>query len=207
MLNWHDKVGLSQNERRRVKKLATSGLDRALIQLSRTRAMLEAMSRPDPERDALLARVRAEQVRVAALRRERLARVAERLPESGRIVMVGWDWLERFLSPLLPDYRMVCRNGRPVTVKDGDADAWALGDAIPTGEATGWMKQLRRTAALLSIRRGGEFLKLLGTRTLAKRRARCGAARLARSPQRILTRSVASRSRVVAPVCAPPLIS
>jgi len=201
MLNWDDEVSLSQKERRRVKQLATSGLDRVLVQLSRTRAMLEAMSRPGPERDALLARVCAEQVRVAALRRERLARVGERLPESGRLVSVPWGWLEKYLCPKPGDYQVICRGHRSMTFEDGDREA------LQVDEAIGWVQQLRRTYALLSIRRGGEFLKSLGTRTRAKRRARCGALGLAGRPSRILTRSAASRSRMVAPIGAPPSIS
>jgi hypothetical protein len=163
--------------------------------------MLEAMSRPSPERDALLARVCAEQVRVAALRRERLARVGERLPESGRLVSVPWGWLEKYLCPKPGDYQVICRGHRSMTFEDGD------GEALPVDEAIGWVQQLRRTYALLSIRRGGEFLKSLGTRTLAKRRGRCGALVLAGRPTRILTRSAASRSRMVAPIGAPPSIS
>jgi hypothetical protein len=83
MLTWDDQVELSQKERRRVRELATSGLDRVLVQLSRTRAMLEAMPRPDLYRDALLTRVCAEQVRVAELRRERLRSVSMRLRHLG----------------------------------------------------------------------------------------------------------------------------
>ena len=104
MLTWDDEVELSQKERRRVRELATSGLDRVLVQLSRTRAMLEAMPRPDQNRDALLARVCAEQDRVAALRRERLAQVAGRLPESGRLISVPWGWLEKYLGSKPTDY-------------------------------------------------------------------------------------------------------
>jgi hypothetical protein len=205
MLNWDEKVELSQNERRRVKELVTSGLDRVLVQLSRTRSMLETMSRPDPERDALLARVCAEQDRVATLRRERLARVAERLPESGRVISVHWRWLERLLCPNLPDYRVVYRNGRPVTFEDGDA---AFAEAIPSDAATGWATQIHRVVLVWRTRRrGGEFLKGLGTRTRSAQRAPCATRVMERPPQRILTRSVASRSRAVAPVGAPPSIS
>jgi hypothetical protein len=157
--------------------------------------MLEAMPRPDLYRDALLTRVCAEQVRVAALRRERLAQVAKRLPESGRLISVSWGWLEKYLGSKPTDYEVIRRNGRPVTFEGA------------SGEALGWVKQLQRTYALLSVRRGGELLKSLSTRTLAKRRARCGAVGLAGRVPNILTRSAASRSRLVAPIGAPPSIS
>lgn len=195
MLTWDDQVELSQKERRRVRELATSGLDRVLVQLSRTRAMLEAMPRPDLYRDALLTRVCAEQVRVAELRRERLAQVAKRLPESGRLISVPWGWLEKYLGSKPTDYEVIRRNGRPVTFEGA------------SGEAPGWVKQLQRTYALLSVRRGGELLKSLRTRTLAKRRTRCGAVGLAGRVPSILTRSAAARTRMVAPIGAPPSIS
>ena len=195
MLTWDDQVELSQKERRRVRELATSGLDRVLVQLSRTRAMLEAMPRPDQNRDALLARVCAEQVRVAELRRERLAQVAKRLPESGRLISVPWGWLEKYLGSKPADYEVIRRNGRLVTFEGASS------------EAPGWVKQLQRTYALLSVRRGGELLKSLRTRTLAKRRARCGAVGLAGRVPSILTRSAAARTRMVAPIGAPPSIS
>jgi hypothetical protein len=195
MLTWDDEVELSQKERRRVRELATSGLDRVLVQLSRTRAMLEAMPRPDLNRDALLARVCAEQVRVAALRRERLAQVAKRLPESGRLISVPWGWLEKYLCSKPTHDEVIRRDGRVVAFESA------------SGEAAGWVKQLQRTYALLSIRRGGELLKSLRTRTLAKRRARCGAVGLAGRVPSILSRSAASRSRMVAPIGAPPSIS
>lgn len=195
MLTWDDEVELSQKERRRVRELATSGLDRVLVQLSRTRAMLEAMPRPDLYRDALLTRVCAEQVRVAELRRERLAQVAKRLPESGRLISVPWGWLEKYLGSKPTDYEVIRRNGRPVAFEGASS------------EAPGWVKQLQRTYALLSVRRGGELLKSLRTRTLAKRRARCGAVGLAVRVPSIFTRSAAARTRMVVPIGTPPSIS
>jgi hypothetical protein len=195
MLTWDDEVELSQKERRRVRELATSGLNRVLVQLSRTRAVLEAMPRPDLNRDALLSRVCAEQVRVAALRRERLAQVSDKLPESGRLISVSWGWLEKYLSSEPTDYEVIRRNGPPVTFEGA------------SGEVPGWVKQLQRTYALLSVPRGGELLKSLRTRTLAKRRARCGAVGMTGRVPNILTRSAAGRTRMVAPIGAPPSIS
>jgi hypothetical protein len=161
MLNWNDKVELSQTERQRFRTLATSDLDRVLAQLSRTRAVLEAMSPTDPERETLLKHVRQTHDRVFALRQERLARVTELLSEAGRVIYVPLSWLEQNLHG-----------------------------------------QSRKI-----VHCGGELLKFLNSRAQAARRVRCVAAGVARPLQRSHTRSIASRSRVVAPVGAPPSIS
>jgi hypothetical protein len=205
MLNWHEEVGLSQIERQRVKKLATAELDRVLAQLLRTRAMLEAMPPADPERAALLERVYTAYDSVTALRQEHLARVAERLPESGRTVKVSLVWLEQHLCS--GPYQMVSRGVRQVTFEEGGIEAEAFAEAVGPDEATRSVKPLWRRLSRVLSRRGGELLKFLRSRAQAARRAGCRPARVARHPQRVLTRSVASRSRMVAPVGAPPSIS
>jgi hypothetical protein len=202
VLNWNDEIKLTESERQRMRKLATSRLDLVLAQLSRTRAMLEAISAGGPERNALLARVRDAQVRVTALRQERLANLAERVPESPRIVVVRLGALKKYLD-FCNDYLVVRRKGRPVRFEDHGVSTQPDSPDVspdPMTPCPNWSWRML-------IRRGGEFVKYLGRRNQAAVRTRCSSAGVAHPPQRVLTRSMASRSRVVAPIGAPPSIS
>ena len=189
MLDWEDEVELSAVERRRIKQLATSELDRTLVQLSRTRATLEALPSGDPEHVALLARVEAEQKRTEALRHERLERISQALREPAGIVPVDMRAVEESLT--FEDCKVIRRNGTVVSF-DPSRIAFAV----------------TKVFLFFANGRTKAVLKSFYCRQRAERRIRGRVRKLGQLViRRVRTRSVASRSRMTAPIAAPPSIS
>jgi hypothetical protein len=195
MLNWDDEIQLSRLEVEQARRLAVAPLDDAIAHTDHLLAEVYRLN-ASPERDQLVERILALREERLAIRRERLAQLDRMLPQTARVVPVRAGDLQATYNRYI-DYcaQVVCRGQSSVELKNvllqplggGRASRCTLG--LPFARTRG----LDVVAGVLHREAAGRLV------------SRCG--QQARLPHAhpFHSRSIAARTRMLAPVGAPPL--
>lgn len=198
MLNWDDEVQLSRLEVEQARRLAVAPLDEAVAQTDHLLAEVYRLE-ASPERERLIERILALRDERVAIKRARLAQLDRMLPTSARVVPVRAGDLTAAFNRYDPDYNVIRRDGQVVSF---ECEAM-----VAVGRSYLDLGAPRRVRGFRIPRtRGVNFVGGMLRRQAAGRLvSRC--AKHARLPDAhcFQSRSVASRSRMLAPVGAPPL--
>ncbi|MBC8750462.1 MULTISPECIES: hypothetical protein [Paraburkholderia] len=197
MLNWDDEIQLSRLEVRHARRLAVAPLDEAIAQTDLLLAEVRQLD-ASPEREQLIERILALRVERLAIKRERLAQLDRMLPQTGRVVPVRAGVLQTTYNRYLEYCEQVICGGRR-----GQAVSFATRNAFlrPLGAS----RAPRRTLGLPVARRGLDVVASVLHREAAGRLIfSCGQQVRLPHAHPFHSRSIASRSRMLAPVGAPP---
>ena len=201
MLNWDDEVQLSRLEVEKARRLAVAPLDDAIAHTDHLLAKVYRLN-ASPERTRLIERLLALREERLAIKRARLAQLDRMLPTNARVVPVRAADLTAAFNryDVGDDYRVIRRDGSVVSFEPGKV-AVAVTRAFLHMSAPRRMRGFRFTRT-----RGLNFVGSMLKRKAASRLA-SGCARHVRMPQAhpFHSRSIASQSRMLAPVGAPPL--
>lgn len=184
MLNWDDEIQLSRLEVEQARRLAVAPLDEAIAQADLLLAEVRRLD-ASPEREELVERILALREERLAIKFERLARLDRTLSLTGRVVRVPAGVLQVTYNRYLEYCQQVIG---------------ALLQPIGEGRAS------RRMLDLPVVRHGLDVLTgVLQRHATGRLVFRC--AQHVRLPHAhpFYSRSIASRSRMLAPVGAPPL--
>jgi hypothetical protein len=197
MLNWDDEVKLSRLEVEQARQLAVAPLDEAVAETDHLLAEVYRL-KASPERERLIERILALRDERVAIKRARLAQLDRMLPTNARVVPVRAGDLTAAFNRY-DDYKVIRRDGKVVRF-----DCKAM---VAVGRSYLHLGAPRRVRGFRIPRtRGVNFVGSMLRRQAAGRLvSRC--AKHARLPDAhaFQSRSVASRSRMLAPVGAPPL--
>ncbi|WP_186159529.1 hypothetical protein [Burkholderia gladioli] len=199
MLNWDDEIQLSRLEVEQARRLAVAPLDEAIAHTDLLLAEVRQLD-ASPEREQLIERILALREERLAIKRERLAQLDRMLPQTGRVVPVRAGVLQATFNRYLKYcVQVICGGRRDQAVSFDRRNA--LLQPFGAGRAP------RRTLGLPVARmRGLDVVASVLHREAAGRLvSRC--AQHVRLPHAhpFHSRSLASRSRMLAPVGAPPL--
>jgi hypothetical protein len=198
MWNWDDEIKLSRLEVEQARRLAVAPLDEAIAHTDHLLAEVRQLD-ASPERERLIERILALREERLAIKRERLAHLDRMLPQTERVVPVrAGDLTAAFNRYDYGDHKVIRRNGQVVSFESRNALLRPL-------RAVGSPR--RRHGLRIAGARGLDFVGSMLRRKAAGRLAsRCG--KHARLPDAhpFHSRSIASRSRMLAAVGAPPWI-
>jgi hypothetical protein len=203
MLNWDDELQLSRLEVEQARRLAVAPLDDAIAHTDHLLAEVYRLN-ASPERARLIERLLALREERVAIKRERLAQLDRLLPANARVVPVrAGDLTAAFNRYDVGDYndhKVIRRDGQVVCFEPGKV-------AVAVQRAFLHVSAPRRVRGFRFARtRGLNFVGSMLQRKAAGRLvSSCG--QHVRPPQAhpFYSRSTASRSRMLAPVGAPPL--
>jgi hypothetical protein len=218
MLNWDDEIRLSRHEVAHARRLAVARLDAAI---GHTENLLFKVLQLDasPERDQLIDRILALHTERLSIKRDRLAQLDRMLPNNERVVSVrARDLKAAFNRYDYGGYKIIRRNGAMVSFDASkllrpreytvERARKSLGLRIrEIGRAS--LRDYRRTQTRgfgFAGTNGLAFLDAVLHRSVIGRlTSRC--VEQTRQPRRhpICSRSIACRSRMLAPLGAPPL--
>lgn len=188
MLNWDDEIRLSRHEAQQARRLAVAPLDEAIAQTEMLLAQVRQLD-ASPERERLVERILALRDKRLAIKRERLAQLDRMLPQTGRVVAVRAGDLQSTINHYI-SYCLKVLCGDPLI--DVDTRNTLL-QPLRRERAPRWTRGLDIVAGVLHRKAAGRLV------------SRCGQhVRLPRAHP-FQSRSVASRSRMLAPVGAPPM--
>lgn len=200
MLNWDDELQLSRLEVEQARRLAVAPLDDAIAHTDHLLAEVYRLN-SSPERARLIERLLALREERAAIKRARLAQLDRLLPVNARVVPVrAGDLTAAFNRYDLDNYKVIRRGGKVVSFEPSNV-AVAVQRAFLHVSAPSRVRGFR-----FSRTRGLSFVGSMLQRKAAGRLvSSCG--QPVRPPQShpFYSRSTASRSRMLAPVGAPPL--
>ncbi|KVL29773.1 hypothetical protein WS98_25445 [Burkholderia territorii] len=199
MLNWDDELQLSRFEVEKARRLVVAPLDDAIAHTDHLLLEVYRLN-ASPERARLIDRLLALREERLAIKRERLAQLDRLLPENARVVPVRAGDLTAALNrDDFGDYKVIRRNGRVVSFEPHKV-------AIAVQRAFLQVNTPRRSCGFRFARtRGLSFVGSMLKRKAASRLVSCCGQHV-RPPQAhpFHSRSTASRSRMLAPVGAPP---
>lgn len=203
MLNWDDELQLSQLEVEQARRLAVAPLDDAIARTDRLLAKVDGLN-ASSDRAQLIEKILALRAEQLAIKRERLAQLDRLLPVNVRVVPVRAGDLTKavigYEATDYVDYKVIRRNGSVVTFEPSRI-AKAVQRIFNYFNGPRPARYFHFTRA-----RGLNFVRSMLQRKAASRLvSRCG--QRVRPPQAhsFHSRSTASRSRMLAPVGAPPL--
>lgn len=200
MLNWDDEIQLSRVEVEQARRLALTTLDKAIADADHLLAKVYRLN-ASPERAQLIEKVIALREEQLAIKRARLAQLDRLLPADTSVVPIrAADLAEAFNRYDFADYKVIRRNGSVVSFEPSKVSIAVLKPGVPFS-AWGRVCSFRstRTRGLIFVRR--MLRRKASSRLASSCKHRC---RLPYAAS-FLSRSVASRSRMLAPVGAPPL--
>jgi len=200
MLNWDHELQLSRLEVEQARRHALAPLDEAI---ARTDHLLAEVYRlkTSSERERLIEKILAHREEQLAIKRARLVQLNRMLPTNTRVVPVrAGDLTAAFNRYEGSDYQVIRRNGEVVSFDSGKLADILLRPFCQTGA-------VRRVRGLRIARtRGLNFVGSMLRRQAARRLvSRCGKHTRLPDAHPFQSRSIASRSRMLAPVGAPPL--
>lgn len=196
MLNWDDEIPLSRHEVEQARRLAVAPLDDAIAHTDHLLAEVRRLN-ASPEREQLVERILALREERLAIRRERLARLDRMLPQTGRVVQVRAGDLKATYNRYLDYCTQVLCGGQ----KNRYGTRNALLQPLCADDAS-----QRTQGSRVARTRGLDVVASVLHREAAGRLvSRCG--QQARLPHAhpFQSRSIASRTRMLASVGAPPL--
>jgi hypothetical protein len=206
MLNWDDRIRLSRLEVEQARQIAIAPLDDAIADADRLLAAVRRLYACH-ERDQLIERVLALRKERLAIKRARVAELDLTLPENERVVSVRVGKLKEAFSHG-EDYRIVRRDGQLVSFDPSKVAIAVLRLLfhIRTVRHIGCFLFARKVGPQIARTRGLNFVLSVLRRNAANFLKACCAARVGLPRAHPFeSRSVASRSRILAPVGAPPL--
>jgi len=194
MLNWDDEIRLSRLEVEQARRLAVAPLDEAIARIDLLLAEVRQLA-ASHEREQLVERILALRVERLAIKRERLAQLDRMLPQTGRVMQVPAGVLRATFNRYLSYYeQVICRGGgsfdtrsrllRPLGADDAPRRTLPV-RVVRTRSLDIVANVLRRHAACRLVSRCGQQVRLPHAHPFH-------------------SRSMASRSRMLAPVGAPP---
>ncbi len=191
MLDWDDEIRLSPLEVEQARRLVVASLDEAIAQTELLLAEVQQLN-ASPERERLIERILALYVEQLAIKRESLARLDRVLPRTGHVVPVRADMLATIFKRIV----QIVGRGYRNSFYTANAHLQSLG----MGGAP------RSAHALRAARtRGLDVVASVLRREAASRLiSRCGQHGRLSHARPFHSRSTASRSRMLAPVGAPP---
>lgn len=222
MLNWDDEIHLSRLEVEHARQLAIAPLDEAIEHIeSLLLRVLQLEATPD--RDQLVTRILALHTERLAIKRERLTQLDRLLPDNERVVQVRASELRAAFNRYdHGDEKIIRRNGALVSFDPSKVAGVLLRalDGTAGRSGSGFVDRIcdilvarlrearpaRTDGFRFTHTRGLAFVTRMLHRTATGRLiSRC--VRLIRQPRarRIWSRSSACRSRMLAPLGAPPL--
>jgi hypothetical protein len=192
MLNWDDEIRLSRLEADRARRLAVAPLDEAIAQADLLLAKVRQLN-ASPERDQLVERILALREERLAIKRERLVQLDHMLPQTGRVVLV----CTRYLTSVLDGFVQIVSRGHRNSCDARNALLQPLGAGRtrrrPLGLPVARARGLDVVANVLQRKAASRLFSLCGQRVRPAH------------AYPLHSRSIASRSRMLAPVGAPPL--
>jgi hypothetical protein len=199
MLNWDDELQLSRLEVEQARRLAVAPLDDAIAHTDHLLAEVYRLN-ASPERTGLIERILALREERLAIKRERLAQLDRMLPANARVVPVrAADLTAAFNRYDVGNYKVIRRNGQVVSFEPSKV-------AVAVQRAFLQVNAPRRARGFRFARtRGLNFVgRMLKRKAASRLVSRCG--QHVRPPHAypFHSRSIASRSRMLAPVGAPP---
>ncbi|MDG0024943.1 hypothetical protein [Trinickia sp. Y13] len=206
MLNWDDRIRLSRLEVEQARQIAIAPLDDAIADADRLLAAVQRLHACS-ERDQLIERVLALREERLAIKRARVAELDLTLPENERVVSVRADKLTEAFNRG-DDYRVVRRDGQVVSFDPCKVAIAVLRPLfrIRTVRHIGSFLFARKVGLQFARTRGLNFVLSVLRRNAAHFLKACCDADVRRPRAHPFeSRSVASRSRILAPVGAPPL--
>lgn len=218
MLNWDDEIKLSRLEVEHARRLAVAPLDEAIADTEGLLAELLQLN-ASCERDHLIERILALRLERLAIKRARLAQLDRMLPRNERVVPVrAADLKAAFNRYDYGDHKVICRNGSVVSFEPSKVSNILLrplervvvhrrARGCRVGRPCGYLPS--RAQGLRSVRtRGLAFVASMLHRTAAAQLiSRCGQQTRQPRSRPFCSRSVACRSRLLAPLGAPPWIA
>ncbi|MFM0348211.1 hypothetical protein [Paraburkholderia sp. RL17-347-BIC-D] len=203
MLNWDDELQLSRLEVEQARQLAVAPLDDAIAHTDRLFAKVDGLN-ASPERAQLIEKILALRAEQVAIKRERLAQLDRLLPANVRLVPVRAGDLTKavigYEATDYADYKVIRRNGSVVSFEPSQlVEAFQrVVDHFLAPRPVRWFHFTRT--------RGLNFVRSMLQRKAASRLvSRCGQRVWPPQAHPFHSRSTASRSRMLAPVGAPPL--
>ena len=196
MLNWDDEIQLSRIEVEQARRLAVAPLDEAIAHTDHLLAEVYRLN-ASPDRERLIERILALREERLAIKRERLTQLDRMLPQTARVVPVrAGDLTAAFNRYEYGDYKVIRRNDQVVSFDPTNVLLWPL-------RAVGSPR--RKRGFRVARTRGLDFVGSMLQRKAAGRLAsRCGQHACLPDAHPFHSRSVASRSHMLAPVGAPP---
>lgn len=201
MLHWDDHISLSKRDLDEARRIALAPLVDELARVARTLATLESLN-GSPERDELIAKACALRARLLALKDESKASLDKTLPrQTGRVELRVLDVTAVFgrFIPLLES--LIARRHGPLL--DWGCVAGQVGDGV-SSSARGHALAEERLRCLRRTRRRLFFMARLSRHVATTARSSRGRKESVCSTRPTCSRSAASRSRIVAPIAAPP---
>lgn len=199
MLNRDDEIQLSRLEVEQARRLAVAPLDDAIAHTDHLLAEAYRLN-ASPERARLVERLLALREERLAIKRARLAQLDRVLPQTGRVLPVRAGVLQATYTSYLEYCQQVICGGR----RDQAVSVDTRNALLPP---LGGRRAPRRAPGLRVARaRGLDIVAGVLHRHVARRLvSRCGQQVRVPHAHPFQSRSIASRSRMLAPVGAPPL--